>query len=143
MEIYLANQEAKAALTRENQRAEGSLHLQLMPPALITLVKTSLSRSRCQDPVVTDYAACYANLPTGYLNVMISEQEASAKDKNLYERKNFALTVLFPVTRPLFAQRQAFARWTGVTTSIQHSYIHLQHKLMTQPSQGQELRAPL
>ena len=65
------------------------------------LVKASLRRSRCQDPVVTDYAARYANLLTGYLNVMISEPKASAKDTNLFERKNFAITVLFPVITPL------------------------------------------
>ena len=87
--------------------------------------------------------ARYANLLTGYLNVMISEQEESAKDTNLYERKNFSITVLLPVITPSLVQRRAFARWTGVTTSIQHSYIHLQCKLFTQPSQRQELRAPI
>ena len=87
--------------------------------------------------------ARYANLLTGYLNVIISEQEESAKDTNLYERKNFSITVLLPVITPSLFQRRAFARWTGVTTSIQHSYIHLQCKLLTQPSQRQELRAPI
>ena len=126
-------------MTRQNRRAEGSPRLQLKPTTLITLVKTSLWKSRCQDPVATDYAARYANLLTGYLNVMISEQEASVKDTNLYERENFAITILFPVITPSFAQRRAFERWTGVTTSIQYSYIHLQRKLMTQPNQRQEL----
>jgi len=74
---------------------------------------------------------------------MISEQKASAKDTNFYERKKFAITGLFPVITPLLAQKRAFARWTGVTTSIQHSYIHLQRELMTQPSQRKELRVSM
>ena len=97
LETYLANRKAKAALTRENRRAEGSLRLQLTP---------SLRRSQCQDPIVTDaavtYAACCANLLTGYLNVMILEPKASAKYTNLYKRENF---VFFPVITPLFAER--------------------------------------
>jgi len=50
---------------------------------LITAVKATLRRPRCQNPVVTDYAARYANLLIGYLNVMSSEEEVSAKDTNL------------------------------------------------------------
>ena len=81
--------------------------------------------------------ARYANLLTGYLNVIISEQEESAKDTNLYERKNFSIT-LAPGHYAILGPKTSFCKVDGCHDK--HStFLHplsVQNDDATQPETG-------